>query len=451
MSVNPYDGVGQFADGDRFVGRLALLELVRRSWQNTRPANLALQGNHRMGKTSLVRRAESLFARAVPDLVAVYLSVSGFESAMDLFRELVTQTRMAADGLRPYTPPEWRGEQLGDIEMGVQDSAAWPDLKWSVAQFFKALHRNGIRVVIVLDEFDHAAVVFREVDFQFLRDLVSEDYSAGLITLSRQSVKSIEMSGVGHSTLDGVMGKRRPVGPFEDVELDQMLGRAIAAGIDLAPLRGDIVRHAGHHPYLVELLCHELVETGLAGAVDFAAAWEQAEPQFRDQFARSLANLDRDLGGAGVDMLYQVLTRTHLTVEDHQLKLMRDLGLVRSSGTGLELLSPEFTEYARRTALSGAMSGWWLDREQALRRRVGKKLRNGRSGAGLVELDPVAVFELVATNWADFADDLPGGPEEWAERLDLLAAARAAGDRGVPLDPFLRYQVTALLGDLPVA
>ncbi len=305
--------------------------------------------------------------------------------------------------------------------------------------------------MIVLDEFDHAAVVFREVDFQFLKDLVSEDYSAGLITLSRQSVKSIEMAGVAHSTLDGVMGQRRPVGPFDDAELDQMLNRANAAGIDLAPLRGDIVRQAGHHPYLVELLCHELVETGLAGTVDFAAAWEQVEPQFRDQFARSLANLDRDLGGAGADVLYQVLTRTHLTVEHHHLKLMRDLGLVRSTGTRFELLSQEFAEYARRTALSGAMSGWWLDREQALRRRVWRKLRDGRSGAGLVELDSVAVFELVATNWADFADDLPGGLDEWAERLDLLAAARAAGDQGVPLDPFLRYQVTALLEDLPVA
>jgi hypothetical protein len=248
-----------------------------------------------------------------------------------------------------------------------------------------------------------------------------------------------------------VMGERRSVGPFNDVELDQMLARAIAAGVDLAPLRGDIVRRAGHHPYLVELLCHELVETGLVGAVDFAAAWEQVEPQFRDQFARSLVNLDQDLGGAGVDVLYQVLTRTHLTVEHHQLKLMRDLGLVRSGGAGLELLSPEFAEYAQRMALSGAISGWWLDREQALRRRVWKKLRNGRSGAGLVESDPVAVFELVATNWADFADELPGGREEWAERLDLLATARAAGDRGVPLDPFMRYQVTALLEDLPMA
>lgn len=449
MTVNPYDGVGQFADGDRFVGRQVLLEQVRRSWGNTRPANLALQGNHRMGKTSLVHRATSLFARSVPDLVVVTLTVSPNESAMDLFRELVTRTKANATELRPGTPPEWWAE-LGDIEMGVQDSTAWPDLKWSVTQFFKVLHRNGIRVVIVLDEFDHAATVFREVDFQFLRDLISEDYSAGLITLSRQSVKSIEMTGVGHSTLDGVMGQRRSVPPFDDAELDQMLGRAAAAGIDLMPLRSDIVRHAGHHPYLVELLCHELVETGLAGAVDFAAAWEQVEPQFRDQFARSLDNLNRDLGGAGMDVLYQVLTRTHLTVEHHQLKLMRDLGLVRTNGGGLELLSPEFADYTRRTALSGTMSGWWLDRVRALRRQVWRKLRKGRAGAGLVELDPVAMFELVATNWADFADVLPGAQEDWRERLDLLAEARAAGNQGVPLDPVMRYQATALFDDLPV-
>src|SRR5689334_14959583 len=110
MSVNPYYGVGQFADGDRFVGRTMLLEQVRRSWQNVRPANLALQGNHRMGKTSLIRRAELLFARGEPNLILVFLSVGGFESATDLFRELVTQARTAAADLAPGTDPDWRAE-----------------------------------------------------------------------------------------------------------------------------------------------------------------------------------------------------------------------------------------------------------------------------------------------------------------------------------------------------
>jgi Cdc6-like AAA superfamily ATPase len=482
VTVNPYHGVGQVADADRFVGRRELLRLLQDCWRGGRPANLSLQGNHRMGKTSLVRRAHELYAADQPDLLVVYLSVAGYEAGADVFRAIASRVQREVKRIEAPsggTGPDWRSE-LADIELSIHGCEGWLDLKECLEAFFGTLRRAGIRVAVILDEFDQAEA-FRTVEFQFLRDLVSENFSVGLIALSRRSIKSIEMAAVAHSTLDGVMGMRRPVGPFDDAEVDEMLARGLAAGVELDKLRDEIVARAGHHPYLVELFCHELVETHRAGGLDLAAAWEQVEPQFHDQFGRSITNLNADTGGHGADVLYQVLTGTHLTVEPQHVALLRRLGLVRLEGATLHLQSLELARYVRRAALAGTIHGWWLDRDLALRRRVrerltrawgagwGERLGSRPGGRGwhgawdgdplvpadrldpLDQLDTAEVIELVLTHWPLFEPHLGGEPFDWQERAEIVTSAREAAEHGRPLDAELRRRAELMLSGLPSA
>ncbi|WP_247686392.1 ATP-binding protein [Micromonospora sp. C31] len=471
--MNPYVGVGQVARDERFVGRTDLLRLIRESWSAARPANLSLQGNHRMGKTSLARRAQNLFATGSRDLVVVYLSVGTYESGSDVIRAMTRGARQEillalADDL-----PKWVAE-LHDIELSVHDSTEWLDLKEGVETFFGVLHREGIRVAAILDEFDKAEESFQRVEFQLLRDLVSENYSVGMATLSRRSIKSIELAAVAHSTLDGVMGVRRSVGPFTEAELDELLARATAIGVPLDRLRAEIQRLCGNHPYLVELLCRELVETHRLGELDLTAAWEQVEAQFTDQFARSIGNLDADTGERGSDLLYQVLTRTHLTIERHDLLRLRRLGLIRSDGTAVSLFSVEFARHVRREALDGSIRGWWIDRDAALRAQVrqvlvrtwgagwAEQLPEGRCGRWYAGLDDSAagvgdhldaldrfdageLADLIVTRWPLFEPELCGDPAAWAARRDLLIIARKAAQSGLILNDGLRRQAQTVL------
>ncbi|MER5703569.1 ATP-binding protein [Micromonospora sp. NPDC002296] len=486
MTVNPYLGVGQVATAERFVGRRDLLRLLENSWRGSRPANLSLQGNHRMGKTSVVRRAQELFAVDRPDLLVVYLSVAAYESGADVFRAVVARVRQEAERLNQSgdgAPPDWLAG-LNDIELSVHSSTEWLDLKECFEAFFTALHRVGVGVGVILDEFDQAEA-FRRVEFQLLRDLVSEkNYSAGLVTLSRRSIKSIELAAVAHSTLDGVMGMRRPVGPFRDDEVAAMLARADDAGVDLTDLRPEIVRRAGNHPYLIELFCHELVETHLTDRLDAGLAWEQVESQFRDQFTRSIANLNADTGERGGDLLYQVLTRTYLTIDSQDIALLRRLGLVRPDGATVALLSPEFAQQVRRMVLTGSLHGWWIDRDLALRAHVRERLtrswgegwgaelsrraggaavaagrwHGGPEGVPLVpadrldpldRLDTAEVIDLVLLNWELFEAHLGGDPAAWKERAEAVTQARQAADRGSPLDADLRRRAEHSLDGLP--
>ena len=331
--TNPYMEVGRVAEGDRFIRRTALVRQVAECWQVAgRPSNLRIVGLHRIGKTSLIRRALDEFPPR-SNVITASLNVGSQDSGTDLFRSMVRQTL----------------DQAGDNELipigtAIQTADAWYDLVEGVRSFFAAVRTRGLSVLVILDEFDRAATTFTRLgQFQLLRDLASESkYSLGLITISRRDIEKIEIDAAGGSILGGVISNARYVGMFTDAEVDIMLARAATAGIGLASVRDQILSRTGPHPFLLELRCRRIVETHDAiGKIDVAAAFAEEHPVIEAYYARLLEAVSADTDGRGVALVRQIAAGREGTWHSAGLTQLRLRGILSSDG----LFSPEFARF----------------------------------------------------------------------------------------------------------
>ena len=296
-SGNPYDSVGMVAVGDHFVERGQLGRMIERRWRGpgTRPGNLSVLGLHRTGKTSLVQRAADRCQRT--DLDTIFIDVATLTSGEELFRSIIQE---ALEKTKEISP------DLDAIAGGGLKAEKWDGLRYAVTKFFEALRENGHHIMIVLDEFDRAADICRALAyFQLLRNLASEDnYSVGLITISRRRVDKIEINAAGRSILGGVLALTEEVGMFASAEADTMLGRALPLGIDLRPERERILDLTGFHPYLLELLCCSIVDHYKdTNEVDVESAYEEVAGTFTGHFDLLAEVIERDLGKGGLALL----------------------------------------------------------------------------------------------------------------------------------------------------
>lgn len=286
---NPYHQVGRVIADDTFIGREETLHEIESLWRSpVRLANLAVIGHHRTGKTSLVRRALRTLPRTRPDLVQVWIDLGGHESRTTVFRSLANSA-LAEVRRRGADAPDGLVEVLQPLNEAVRRAGTWSELHDTVRDFFAAMHAAGQYGLVVLDEFDAAASVFQgAAEFVLLRALVSDvDSALGLITISRRQTEEIETRTAGGSLLSGVIATRLYPGLFGEADIDLMLARAASAGIDLTRIQPDIERCAGGHPYLLDVLCHALVERHRAtGTLDFPGAYERVAATFTAEFER---------------------------------------------------------------------------------------------------------------------------------------------------------------------
>jgi hypothetical protein len=345
---NPYRQAGRVAEGDRFIGRSDLVQLIQSTWQEPgRPSNLRVQGYHRTGKTSLVRHAMATTPAGRDDLARVWLDVGDHDSGMDLFRSLTRDVTQALS--RPGRLPAAERGHLEAIDLVVQNAAGWYDLRMAVRDFFKAISTAGRHVLVVLDEFDRAAGVFQRLaEFQLLRNLAGDSpFSVGLVIISRRDIESIEIDAAAGSTLGGIVTTRQCVGLFTEAETDLMLARAESVGVALGPVRDYIVARTGRHPFLLELLCHRIVEIQhVTGRLDPVAAYAREAAAFEKQFALLVKNIDAECEGHGSALLRTIAAGTDPRDHARYLDRLALMGVVSPAGPGaVRLFSDAFTRY----------------------------------------------------------------------------------------------------------
>ena len=339
---NPYEGVGRPADGDRFVGRKELLEQLEKAWSSPHAAlaNLRVEGNHRIGKTSIVLRAIELEKRKPrPDLVFVFLSL-GYSSGPTAFRKVVEKVLDAARVAPSISANSV--SRLGRMAARVLTVSASDGLYSDIADFFEILRDTPLRVVVVLDELDRADVVFVRSDFQFLRTLVNGNWPVALVTVSRRSVATIVDKDEIGSNLATTL-RLCSVRLFEPGETDALIERSAESGVDLLPHRDQILDYAGNHPYLLEMLCHEAVrQHETLGTVDITRAYESVYQPFDELFHRVVKRLDEDSSGRARQILRAVAVGSPLLGRD--LDLVRRMSIVPRSDSAT-FFSAEFGRY----------------------------------------------------------------------------------------------------------
>ena len=283
---NPFADYGTIVHGERFIGRKKDLQVIEsRVIRPREPGNLAIIGDFRIGKSSLVYKAiidckEELIGE---QLLPIWLNLSNYDRAAIFFRSLVEHCIDELEEQNWLSANIMRG-----AERALQDELSWNEGYTRIQRFFEKVRKEGIRVLFILDEFDHARRIFRGniSAFQGLRELAYRpEWRISYIIISRRTIRDIELQTQAISTFDGIFHKHY-LGMFDDDGTNEYFARLDSVGIlDDVSLRKQIAFYCGGHPYLLEMLGYEVVELFRHEQVlDVDKAARRSLPAFLSQY-----------------------------------------------------------------------------------------------------------------------------------------------------------------------
>lgn len=474
---NPFADYGNIVRGERFIGRKDDLRVIEnRIIRPKEPGNLAVIGEPRIGKSSLIykaiteRKEELLSKRLLP----IWLNLATFDQSAILFRTLVTR---CYDDLEELG---WLSESVKyAAERALQDERSWSEGYGRIQRFFEKVRQIDIRVLFILDEFDHARHLFAGdiSGFQGLRELsYRPEWRTTFITTSRRSIRDIELQTHAISTLDGIFHKHY-LAMFTPPDMQEYLQRF--SSIDVAAtsqLQDRINFYCGGHPFLLEMLGYEIVEMfreQLEVDVDHAA--KRIEQSFLDQYDHMISILIED---ESLSNMLQILFGPVVDVKQSDAEEFQRYGLIKLTDKGTyTAFSEHFHDYLRLVERQVDLWPVWRDTETSLRHIIANKMIEkygeqwvnklekahlnlkaifdkcreaqqkeeqsfgSRASRNLIDFTyPSDLFAIIFAEWSIFQPTFKKDKNYWNQRAQLLAKVRnpLAHNRDVVLDGYER-------------
>lgn len=279
MMGNPYLNRTMVKAPQEFYGRQRELQKILARIGSLRPQSVAVVGERRMGKSSLLYHAYLPERRraVVPDpdnLLAIFIDLSTRKdyTVHQVFRAIFAE-------LSKVVP----------IPPGKENSAGYDQFQAVVDQ----LEANNQRLVIFLDEFEAiannpniAAATVTEF-LAFLRG-IANSRAVAYVTSSQVDLQELGHSGeIKESPFFNIF-TRISLGPLRSDEASSLICEpSAAAGCALAPYVSEVLAWAGTHPYFIQIACaalfdqHDGVQITDAGLAEARREFfEQAEDQF---------------------------------------------------------------------------------------------------------------------------------------------------------------------------
>ena len=460
---NPFADYGKMVHGERFIGRTALItDIENRIVYPNSPGNLAIIGVHRIGKSSLayktvMEQKETLIAKKI---LPIWMGLASYDESSDFFRALVEESVQELEDLDWLTPDIRRA-----AGRALEVNATWDRIK----RFFKKVQDAGYGTLFVLDEFDAARNLFKgETAFQRLRELADyPDYRLSLVLTARRNIGDIERQAGSSSPFHNIFQVQR-LAMFSDEDLEAYFAQFSPVGISTSDeFRERVLFYCGAHPYLLEMLGCEIVESLRQNKeidVDKAATTiSQSVFEHYDDMVRlmqeegTLSKLLQILFGPAVDI-------TPLDVTE-----LANYGLIKVSEEDIYVAYAEhFQDYLRllerKPEFDAELWPIWRDTEKVLRKvititmsnvhgegwieELGKGRRNladifeecrkrqqkeeksfgDRASQNLIDFTyPVELFTIICAKglWATHFSSIFGhNPNYWEQRKQMLARCR---------------------------
>ena len=254
---NPFSDYGKIVHGERFIGRKEARDVIEnRITQPTNPGNLAIVGMHRIGKSSLayktiIEQKDKLIDKGV---LPIWIGFSSYNQSLEFFSSLVDECVNEMENLNWLTAKVRRS-----ANRVLETDATWDPIK----RFFKEVQNAGYGTLFILDEFDQARHLFKgETAFQRLRELADyPDYRFSLVLTSRRSIRDIELSAGSSSPFHNIFQIQR-LAMFSSKDLEIYFSRFSDVEIPISDEnRKRVLFYCGTHPYLLEMLGCEIVES----------------------------------------------------------------------------------------------------------------------------------------------------------------------------------------------
>lgn len=459
--VNPFSDYGTIVYGERFINRRDGIRVMEnRVIRPTEPGNLAVIGDYRIGKSSLVyhsvmtRKDELFRKRRIP----IWINLATFDQASIFFRSLVTSSYDEIESLG------WATDTIKiAAERALQDTVSWGEGYGRIQRYFEKVRQSGIRILFILDEFDHARHLFKgDVSgFQGLRELsYRPEWRVSLVTTSRRSLQSIELQTKAISTLEGIF-QNCYLGMFDDDAFDEYLALLSSVGINTTPeIREGLVFYCGGHPYLLEMLGYEVVElfretkTG-----DVHRAAKRVEQSFIHHYEHMLDVLRED---GSLSKILQILFGPVIDAQQNDAEELQRYGLIKPGEQGnYEAFSEHFYTYLKMICRKVDLWPLWRETEIALRRLITEKMTGqyceqwveklckakpnlkqifercveaqqkeeksfgSRASQNLLDFTyPRDLFDIIFAEWAMFKDIFGKDKTYWDQRAQLLSKIR---------------------------
>ena len=342
--------IGQWVRGERFYGRTAALHEVlagNRNW-------LWLLGTRRVGKTSILKQLE-LIASTSPDsgFVPVFWDLQGADRPEEFHLDFADALLDAEEYL------ERAGIPLAEIQS--------EDCFDSLARLRRALRAKNLRLLLLCDEVEELINLNRQ-DPSLLRKLRRALQSReGIRSVLASSSRLWSLADAGEDTSPFLDGFTPPltIGPLSAADTRALILQSQLPASARPSISDDDVDRiqelCGGHPYLIQMLCRQLLDRGdLDDAVDhvlddravsffFAVDFELISDAERDvliRLADRTAEPSKSVGGDPQDLPIEIRTsRANLL----------DLGLVRRDSTGRYFVGNEF------------LQRWLADRPDSIR------------------------------------------------------------------------------------
>lgn len=386
-------------------------------------------------------------------LIPVWVNVALYEDALDFFQGLVSLSFEELVRLGCGVDTLWREQAM--------QPGPWNECYRRVQRFFEKVRRAGFRIVFILDEFDHARVLFkgRISCFQGLRELsYRQEWRVGFVTTSRRSLRGIEMQSAAISTFDLIFHKHY-LSTFNDRDLGEYFERLASAGVSVTPdIRAAIDFYCGGHPYLLEMLGYAVVDIFQAtNRVDVEGASDQIAQSLLDHCRRKVKFMEQE---GILNKMLQILTGPVINVSKADVEELLRYGFIKESGDGYVAFSGHFDAYVK--LISRQVELWpvwseteitlrniiesnmrerygdqWVDKlkgkHKNLRRIVAKWQHNhdnemklfGESSGRLIDYSyPRDLFAVVFAEWGIFHAVFGRDKRYWDERARLLSKIR---------------------------
>lgn len=461
---NPFADYGTIVHKERFIGRKNDLRVIEsRVLRPREPGNLAIIGDSRIGKSSLVYKAvvdqrdELISKRLLP----IWINLSNYDHAPSFFRSLVT---CCAGELVEL---DWFSSSIQrSAERALEDELSWGEGYRRIQRFFEKVRREDIRILFVLDEFDHARHLFRgDISaFQGLRELsYRPEWRVYYIVTSRRTIRDIELQTAPISTFDGIFLKHY-LGMFEPQDTEEYFERITSVGIpDDISLRERIKFYCDGHPYLLEMLGYEIVELFRESQViDIDLVIRRLLQSFIDQYDR-MFELLREEGD--LTKMLQAVIGPVVDVKWTDVENLLKYGFIkRDEDGGYRAFSEHFQIYMELANREENWDLWpmWRETEKSLRQLIARvmlkkygenwvealekakshlkntvfapcrtaqakeeKAFGNRASKDLLDFTyPQDLFTLIFAEWNTFKDVLGQDKNYWSQRSQLLAKIR---------------------------
>ena len=460
---NPFADYGNIVRGDRFIGRRDDLRVIEnRVIRPREPGNLAIIGEPRIGKSSLVyktiiERKDELVAKK---LLPIWINLGTYDQAPIFFRSLVTRCVDEMEDLN------WLSEPVRHAaDRALQDELSWSEGYGRIQRFFAKVRQSGLRVLFVLDEFDNARHLFRGdiSGFQGLRELsYRPEWRVTYITASRRTIRDIELQTQAISTFGATFHKHY-LAMFGAEDLQEYFARLTSVGIlDTSALRERVDFYCGGHPYLLEVLGYEVLEVlREEQMVDVDKAARRVAHSLLDHYDYVVDLLRED---GKLSKLLQILFGPVVDVRQTDVDELLRYGFIKPSEQGTYVaFSGHFQTFLSLVEREVDLNLWpiWREAERALRHLITttmwekygerwiEKLEKARpnlkaifeqcrqaqekeersfgsrASRNLIDFTyPQDLFAIIFAEWSTFRNIFGRDKNYWNQRSQLLAKIR---------------------------